>query len=53
MLFFRQAREGALRQRLIEAGIDPARVPSATRAGTGAALARVHGVPVRTRAGID
>ena len=53
VLFFRQASEGALRQRLIEAGIDPARVDSATRAGTAAALARAHGVPVRTRAGID
>lgn len=53
VLFFRQAREGELRQRLIEAGIDPARVERATRAGTAAALARAHGVPVRTRAGID
>jgi len=53
ILFFRQAREGELRQRLIEAGIDPARVERATRAGTAAALARAHGVPVRTRAGID
>ncbi len=53
VLFFRQAREGELRQRLIEAGIDPARVERATRQGTAAALARAHGVPVRTRAGID
>ena len=53
ILFFRQAREGELSQRLIEAGIDPARVAEATRAGTGEALARLHGVPVRTRAGID
>jgi putative membrane protein len=53
VLFFRQAREGELRQRLLEAGIDPARVERATRAGTAAALARAHGVPVRTRAGID
>lgn len=53
ILFFRQAREGELRQRLIEAGIDPARVETATRQGTAAALARAHGVPVRTRAGID
>lgn len=52
-LFFRQAREGELSQRMIEAGIDPARVAEATRAGTGEALARMHGVPVRTRAGID
>jgi putative membrane protein len=53
ILFFRQAREGALRQRLLEAGIDPARVERATRQGTADALARAHGVPVRTRAGID
>ena len=53
VLFFRQAREGELRQRLLEAGIDPVRVAEATRAGTGEALARLHGVPARTRAGID
>jgi len=52
-LFFRQAREGELSQRMIEAGIDPDRVAEATRAGRGEALARMHGVPVRTRAGID
>lgn len=53
VLFFRQAREGELSQRLIEAGIDPDRVAEAIRGGTGEALARVHGVSVRTRAGID
>lgn len=53
VLFFRQAQEGELRQRLIEAGIDPARVERATRAGTAQALARAHGVSVHTRAGID
>ncbi len=53
VLFFRQAREGELRQRLLEAGVDPDRVERATRAGTADALARAHGVPVRTRAGID
>lgn len=53
VLFFRQAREGELRQRMLEAGIDPARVAEATRAGTGRELARAHGVPERTRAGID
>jgi cytochrome c oxidase assembly factor CtaG len=53
VLFFRQAREGELRQRLLEAGIEPARVERATRTGTAADLARAHGVPVRTRAGID
>ncbi len=52
-LFFRQAREGELRQRLIEAGLDPARVAEAIRAGSGGALARAHGIPVRTRPGID
>lgn len=53
ILFFRQAREGELRQRLIEAGVDPARVAEAIRAGAGEALAHRHGVSVRTRAGID
>ncbi|WP_217922629.1 cytochrome c oxidase assembly protein [Miltoncostaea oceani] len=53
VLFFRQAREGELSQRLIEAGIDPDRVAEAIRGGTGEALARLHGVSVRTRAGID
>lgn len=53
ILFFRQAREGELRQRMLEAGIDPARVAEATRAGTGRELARAHGVADRTRAGID
>lgn len=53
VLFFRQAREGELSQRMIEAGIDPTRVEEAIRAGTGESLARLHGVPVRTRAGID
>jgi len=53
VLFFRQAREGELSQRLIEAGIDPDRVAEAIRGGDGAALARRHGVSVHTRAGID
>ena len=53
ILFFRQAREGDLRQRLIEAGLDRASVESATRRGTAEALARLHGIPVRTRPGID
>jgi hypothetical protein len=52
-LFFRQAREGELSQRMIEAGIDPGRVAEGSRAGGGEALARMHGVSVRTRAGID
>ena len=53
VLFFRQAREGELRQRLLEAGLDPQRVAEAVRAGDGKALARAHGISVRTRAGID
>jgi cytochrome c oxidase assembly factor CtaG len=53
VLFFRQAREGELRQRLVEAGLDPARVESAIRSGTAEAFAEAHGVSVRTRAGID
>jgi len=53
ILFFKQAREGELRQRMLEAGIDPVRVAEATRAGTGRELARAHGVADRTRAGID
>ena len=39
VLFFRQAREGELSQRLIEAGVDPDSV-GRHRAGTAAALAR-------------
>ncbi len=53
VLFFRQAREGDLRQRLLEAGIDPERVAEAVRAGDGNALARAHGISVHTRAGMD
>jgi cytochrome c oxidase assembly factor CtaG len=53
VLFFRHAREGELRQRLLEAGIDPVRVAEATRDGTGRELARAYGLPERTRAGID
>lgn len=53
VLFFRQAKEGELSQRLIEAGIDPDRVAEAIRGGTGAALARSHGLSAKTRAGID
>jgi putative membrane protein len=53
ILFFRQAREGELSQRLIEAGIDPDRVAEAIRGGRGAALARSHGLSAKTRAGID
>ncbi len=53
VLFFRQAREEHLAQRLIDAGIEPSRVAEATRRGVADALARERGIPVRTRAGID
>ena len=52
ILFFRQAREGDLRQRLIEAGSTGQR-GERHPAGTAEALARLHGIPVRTRAGMD
>jgi hypothetical protein len=45
-------RGGGLRQRLVEAGIEPARADRAIRAGWGAELARRHGLPTTTRAGI-
>ncbi len=53
VLFFRQAREGELRQRLLEAGVDAERIDRATREGTAAELAATVGVSARTRAGID
>jgi putative membrane protein len=53
VLFFRQGAEEQLRQRLVEAGIAPERVDRAGRAGALEHLARRHGVPTRTRAGID
>ncbi len=53
LLFFRQAMEGELRQKLVEAGIDRDRVDIAIRRGTGKALAAAHGLPTHTRAGID
>lgn len=53
VLFFRQAREGELRQRLVEAGLDPVRVESAIRSGTAESVARMHGISARTRPGID
>ena len=53
ILFFRQAREGELRQRLLEAGIDPGERGDRHPARHAEALARLHGIPVRTRAGID
>jgi cytochrome c oxidase assembly factor CtaG len=53
LLFFRQAQEGELRQKLVEAGIERDRVNEAIRRGTARALATAHGVPYKTRAGID
>lgn len=53
VLFFRQAMEGELRQKLVEAGIERERVDTAIRRGTAKALATAHGVSPRTRAGID
>ncbi len=45
VLFFRMARESELRQRLIEAGVDPRSARRAIRYGRGEALAGRHGVP--------
>lgn len=53
LLFFRQAQEGELRQKLVEAGIDRDRVNEAIRHGTAGSLAAAHGVSTTTRAGID
>ena len=44
LLFFRMAREGELRQDLIERGLDPVAVKRAVRYGRGEALARRHGI---------
>ena len=53
LLFFRQAQEGELRQKLVEAGIDRDRVNTAIRRGTAKPLAAAYGVSTHTRAGID
>ena len=53
VLFFRQAQEGELRQKLVEAGLDSERVNQALRRGQAKALAAAHGVSHTTRAGID
>jgi putative membrane protein len=53
LLFFRQAQEGELRQKMVEAGIDRDRVNEAIRRGTAKTLAAAHGVQTTTRAGID
>lgn len=44
ILFFRLAREGELRQELIDRGLDPAAVRRAVRYGRGEELARRHGI---------
>ncbi len=44
VLFFRMAREGELRQELIESGVDPAAVRRAVRYGRGELLAARHGI---------
>lgn len=53
LLFFRQAQEGELRQKLVEAGIARETVEQAIRRGGARELASAHGVAWRTRAGID
>jgi putative membrane protein len=53
ILFFRQAQEGELRQKMVEAGLERERVDHAIRRGTAKALASAHGIPTTTRAGID
>lgn len=53
LLFFRQAQEGELRQKLVEAGLDRDRVNEAIRHGTARSLATAHGISPKTRAGID
>lgn len=44
ILFFRMAREGEMRQTLIESGLDPVAVRRAVRYGRGEVLARRYGV---------
>jgi cytochrome c oxidase assembly factor CtaG len=53
ILFFADAREQGLEQRLIEAGLDPEEVRTAVRSGEVNALATRAGVAITTRAGID
>ena len=53
VLFFANAREQGLQQRLIEAGLDPDEVRHAVRSGEGGALAARAGISVATRPGID
>lgn len=53
VLFFADAREQGLQQRLIEAGLDPDEVRSAVRRGEGPALADRVGISTASRPGID
>jgi putative membrane protein len=53
ILAVRLSREGAVRQRLIEAGLDRESVRRAVRYGRADALAERAGVSTRVRAGID
>lgn len=53
LLAMRLSREGALRQRLLEAGVDARSVRQAVRYGRAEALARRAGLSTGTRAGID
>lgn len=52
LLFFRMAREGELRQDLIERGLDPVAVKRAVRYGRGEALARRHGIDLSAPVGV-
>lgn len=53
LLFFRQAREDGLEQRLVEAGLDAQDAHLGVHYGDPAALAREAGIPLSTRGGID
>jgi putative membrane protein len=53
ILAMRMSREGAVRQRLIEAGLDRESVRRAVRYGRAEALAERAGVSTKVRAGID
>ena len=53
VLTIRAAKEGSLRQRLLEAGVDERAVTQAVRYGRAEELAERSGVPVASRGGID
>lgn len=52
ILFFRMAREGELRQELLDRGLDPVAVRRAVRYGRGRELARRHGIDLQADAGV-